>query len=31
MDNNDTHLETLRRLVCEAAGCEARTSGDFYT
>ena len=31
MDNNDTHLETLRRLVCEAAGCEARTPGDFYT
>lgn len=31
MDNNDTQLDILRRLVCEAAGCEARTPGDFYT
>ncbi len=28
---NDSRIDTLRRLVCEAAGCEARTPGDFYT
>lgn len=28
---NDTALDTLRRLVCEAAGCDAKAPADFYT
>lgn len=31
MDTDTNHLQTLKRLVCEAAGCEALTPGDFYT
>lgn len=30
MERNE-NIETLRRLVCEAAGCQANTPGDFYT
>ena len=31
MDTDQTHLQTLKRLVCEATGCEALTPGDFYS
>ncbi|MBR1550263.1 MAG: hypothetical protein IJ634_06460 [Bacteroidales bacterium] len=31
MNQSDTNIDTLKRLVCEAAGCQANTPGDFYT
>lgn len=29
--DNEKQIETLRRLVCEAAGCEGKSPADFYT
>lgn len=31
MNTTAHHIDNLRRLVCEAARCEAYTPGDFYT
>ena len=28
---DDTALDVLRRLICDAAGCEAKSPADFYT
>ena len=29
MKNDEQHIETLKRLLCEATGCEAKRPGDF--
>ena len=29
--SDKTNIETLRRLLCEAAGCDAKSPADFYT
>lgn len=31
MSNRDIYIDTLRRLICEAAGCDAASPSDFYT
>ncbi len=31
MNQTNQNIDALKRLVCEAAGCQANTPGDFYT